>query len=90
MSTSTIESNFSKDEISALHDKISDDRSEFISAYNIAVDDDNDTELLNVSVTDLVAGGLSQREAELLVCAVAASARGTLQTTELVLYWAQK
>ena len=85
-----IESNFSKDEISALHDKIADDRAEFIFAHNIAVDDDDDTELLNVSVTDLVSGGLTQREAELLVCAVAASARGNLRTAELILYWAQK
>ena len=87
--TAKIEADFSREEILALHEEMEDGgKLDFL--FPSIIEDDKDTALLEVTKDQLTDGGLTDREADLFLCAVAASARGDFRSTELVLYWASK
>jgi len=84
-----IESNFTKTEISDLYDAMEDGGKAEVVFTSRLVQEEDDL-LTEISKHDLVSVGFGGREADLFVCAVAASARGNWKTTQNVLYWAKK
>jgi len=81
---------FTKAEIKALHDEMEPNgKMEFLFTDRL-ITDEKDTALMEVTKDDLIGGGISDREATLFLCAVAASAKGDWKSTQNELFWEAK
>ena len=80
---------FTKAEIQALHDEMEEGgKLEFIFKTGLVWDKSDN--LSDITIDQLISAGLTKRESEIFVCAVAASARSDWKTTQLALYLAAK
>lgn len=86
--TTTIPADFSHEEMFQLWDRMSDDLSGF--AGDLALEDEKDSDAANLSHSEMIEMGLSEKEASILVWALSESAKGTIKTAEQVLFWATK
>lgn len=82
---SKIETDFTKEQIFALWDKMSDDLSSF--SHDLGLDDEKDAAANNVTLEEMIESGLNKTEASILLFAISDSAYGTIKTAEQTLYW---
>jgi hypothetical protein len=90
MNTTDKLASFAKSDIESVHDGMEDGGHISDAIFGARLISDIKDNLSQITIDELVEAGISQVEAEIFVCAVAASGRSDWKTTEHVLYWAQK
>ncbi len=84
--TMTTNTEFSREDMRALWDKMSDDLSAF--SHELGLEDEHDTAANELTVAEMINNGLTETEAGILLFAISESAYGTIKTAEQSLYWA--
>lgn len=86
--TTIIPTDFSREEMFQLWDRMSDNLSDF--AGDLALEDEKDSDAANLTHGEMVKMGMTEKEASILVWALSESGKGTIKGAEQVLYWATK
>lgn len=86
--TTSIPTDFTRDEMFQLWDRMSDDLSDF--AGELALEDEKDSDAANLTHGEMVEMGMTEKEAAILVWALSESGKGTIKGAEQILYWATK
>lgn len=81
---------FSKSDLESVHAGMADGGHISEAIFGARLISDIKDNLSEITTEELVEAGISQLEAEIFVCAVAASGRSDWNTTEHALYWAKK
>lgn len=90
MTTTDKLASFAKSDIETVHDGMDDGGHISDAIFGARLISDIKDNLSQITIDDLIESGVSEIEAEIFICAVAASGRSDWNHTQHVLYWAKK